>query len=103
MAKKASIKEKEPPSYNDECNNSAYKGIEQQIASLQMELREMALDKDAALAAADQQNKIKELIKRMRKFLLSAQNQSNDICRMCGKKTTKSQSTQIYKGILPQE
>ena len=68
MAKKASIKEKEPPNYNDKCNNPAHKSMEQQA-------------------------RIKKLIKGIRKFLLFVPNQPSDIYRLYKKKIIQNQGT----------
>ena len=91
MAEKASIKEKKPFNYNDECNNPAYKSIELQVAFLQLELREMALDKDTTLAAEDQQARMKEFMEGIRKFLLFILDQPSNVCRLYGKKTIQKQ------------
>ena len=91
MAEKASIKEKEPPSYNDECNNPAHKSIKLQVASLQLELREMALNRDITLAAENQQARMEELMEGIRKFLLSVPDQPSNVCRLYRKKTTQKQ------------
>ena len=89
MVEKASIKKEKSFSYNDECNNPAYKSIKLQIASLQLKLKEMALNKNIILAAEDQQARIKEFIENIRKFLLSVLDQPSNVYKLYKKKTTQ--------------
>ena len=86
MAGKASIKKKKPFSDNNECNNPAYESIELQMASLQLELKEIILNKNIILAAEDRQTRIKKLIKGMRKFLLLVLDQPSNVYRLYKKK-----------------
>ena len=59
------------------------------MASLQLKLKKMALNKNIILTAEDQQTRMEELIKNMRKFLLLIPDQPNNVYRLYKKKTTQ--------------